>query len=101
MTFETIWYPTILGIAFASIVLSSYNIDFTNKYINVLARLSYSIYLVHLLLIKLPFHIFSFEGNIIIRLFLILLISYLVNIAIEYPLLRLYKSNNQIQKAEK
>ena len=101
MTFETIWYPTFLGIAFASIVLSSYSIDFTYKYINVLARLSYSIYLVHLALPNIPLPIFSFEENIIIRLFLILLVSYLVNIAIEYPFLRLYKSNNQIQEAVK
>lgn len=100
MTFQTIWYPTILGIAFASIVLSSYNIDFTYKYINVLARLSYSIYLVHLFLPKLPFHIFSFEGSIIIRLLLILGISYLVNLTVEYPFLRLYKSNKQINEVK-
>lgn len=100
MTFETIWYPTFLGIAFASIVLSSYNIGFASKYVNILAKLSYSTYLVHLFLPKLPFHIFSFEGSIIIRLLLILGISYLVNLTVEYPFLRLYKSNKQINEVK-
>ena len=101
MTFETIWFPTFLGIAFASIVLSSYNINYTSKYVNILARLSYSIYLVHLAPLMLPIYIFSFEMNVFIRLLLILVISYLVNLLIEYPFLRIYKSNNQIQEAEK
>ena len=100
MTFETILYPTFLGIAFASIVLSCYNIEFASKYVNILAKLSYSIYLVHLFLPKLLIYTFSFEGSIIIRLLLILGISYLVNIAIEYPFLKLYRSNNQIQKVK-
>lgn len=101
MTFETIWFPTFLGIAFASIVLSSYNINYTSKYVNILARLSYSIYLVHLAPLMLPIYIFSFEMNVFIRLLLILVISYLVNLLIEYPFLRIYKSNNKILEIKK
>jgi len=100
MTFETIWFPTFLGIAFASIVLTVYNINFTSKCINILARLSYSIYLVHLFLPKLPIHIFSFEENIAIRILLILMISYFVHLFIEYPFLRVYKSNNKLQETK-
>lgn len=94
MTYEIFYYPLILSFTFGCILLSIYNIKFENIIINVVAKLSYSIYLVHFVLgIYLKdFHTYDQVSKYLI----VFLFSYLASLLIEYPFIRIYKSKSKV-----
>lgn len=103
MTGATIWVPTVLGVAFCTILLGWYHRGSGGRAIVILARLSYPVYLVHLML---PGKIWKSGGpevlawldsggGVGLRLAtlytLTLMLSYLVSLCVEFPFVRLYR----------
>ena len=84
MTYEVIIFSTILGTAFACIVISSYKFAHNSRFINAIARLSYPIYLVHTIMIGRYCN--SILGVACASVSLSLVLSF----CIEYPFIRYY-----------
>lgn len=89
-TWETLYFPVVLSIAFSFLLLSLYNLKIHSPLVNMIARLSYPMYLIHMALAGtvIPLEptalvVFNFG------------VSYLVSLTIEYPFLRLYRPNSQ------
>ncbi len=91
MTYETLIYPVWLSIAFSSLLMSVYAIKIRSfnlsALISAIARLSYPLYLFHILLANI-----GISSNRYFWLLMSLIVSYLVSLLVEYPFLRLYKN---------
>ena len=82
---EAIWLPTLLAIMFTIIMLVLYKIKIENKFIIFIARISYPLYLVHLFVQRcLPVGFYQY-------IIYTCIITYLVSLLIEYPMLKKYK----------
>ncbi len=92
MTAEVFYYPLILSFTFGCILLALYNLKFNNIIINIVARLSYCIYLIHFVL-ETYFKDFRDFNPILLHL-LILISSYAVSLLIEYPFIRNYRNES-------
>lgn len=101
LTFETLYNPTWLSFSFGCLLIALYNIKLNSSLVNVTARLSYPIYLLHIIFGGgvIPLQIFGgllvpFRKTILIVL--VFGISYLASLIIEYPFLRLYKTKKSL-----
>jgi peptidoglycan/LPS O-acetylase OafA/YrhL len=90
-----IWTPTVLAIAFAMISLGIATLPSVPKFVVLIARLSYTIYLGHLFIASL------FQGQFALTLagvpclLAVIGFSYLASLLVEYPFIRLYKGKNE------
>lgn len=103
ITRDTIWLPTLLSSAAMSLLLSSYWWKFHATPIVILARLSYPLYLVHILFLELtnPYgsqgillwmlNSFTFQGRALLAIIACVLLTYLTSLLVEYPFIRIYK----------
>ncbi len=100
---ETIWLPTLLAAFSTALLLGIYWWPVRSLPIIFLARISYPLYLVHLLLLELtnPYgnvgillwltETITFYGRLFVLILLTIFISYLVSLIVEYPFVRMYK----------
>lgn len=105
ITRDTIWLPTLLGAVGACFVLGIYWVPLQAKPIVLLARLSYPLYLVHILffeitnrysevgVLKWMLEAFTYQGRSIVLISVCIFLSYLVSLLVEYPFIRMYKTN--------
>ena len=84
LTWETAVFPTLLASIFAAIVYGVYDKPWSCAPVNIIARLAYPLYLVHMLVIPLSSGWASY-------LAISVAISVVASYAIEYPFIRLYK----------
>lgn len=86
LTHETLYYPTWLSMTFGCLLLSLYNIKIDSPFVNAMARLSYPIYLLHIVFVN---GVIPLDQT---TLFVVVVgMSYFASLFIEYPFLRLYK----------
>ncbi|HHQ4463514.1 TPA: acyltransferase family protein [Aeromonas veronii] len=109
---DTIWLPTLLAGAGMSLLLSSYWWKFHVIPVVVLARLSYPLYLVHILFLELSnphgneglmlwmLNSFTFQGRAVVLMVVCILLAYLTSLFVEYPFIRIYKKNVGALKIE-
>ncbi len=90
MTREVIIYPLLAGIGFGSLLLCCMAVQYGPMIINILARLSYAMYLLHFLVIWAS-KTYEIPLNPVLYLSTVIGVSLLANLFIEYPCLRLYK----------
>ena len=90
LTREVIIYPLLAGIGFGCLLLATYKTTYAPVAINILARLSYAMYLLHFVVIWASKH-YGVSLNPVAYIGLVVGISLLANLFIEYPCLRLYK----------
>ncbi|PMX01076.1 hypothetical protein C1X59_12685 [Pseudomonas sp. FW215-R2] len=112
ITRDTLWLPTLLGAIGACFVLGAYWMPLQVKPIVLLARLSYPLYLVHILFLEITNRYigggflkwladtFTEHGLSIIRIAICVFLSYLVSLLVEYPFIRMYKrkDNKRVSK---
>lgn len=103
MTRQTIWMPTLLAFTFASLVLATYDFKFNAPWVIIGARLSYGIYLMHILVAELTSPIagegwmmaigdtFSFKARSAMIMFASIGLTYLLSLTVEYPFIRMYR----------
>jgi peptidoglycan/LPS O-acetylase OafA/YrhL len=103
MTRPTIWMPTLLAITFASTTLALYDFKPTAPYIVIGARLSYGLYLMHLLVMGLIAprsdvgwlgilqNVTSHNARSVIVILGCIALTYFLSLLIEYPFIRLYR----------
>lgn len=89
-TWQTLFYPLILSFSFSCLLLSLYNIKIQSPLVNVIARLSYPMYLMHLVFSDTVIHL---ESTVLVCFNFA--VSFLVSLLVEYPFIRLYRSNTQ------
>lgn len=104
ITRDTIWLPTLFAGAGMSLLLSSFWWKFHVAPVVVLARLSYPLYLIHILFLELssPFgnegvmlwmlNSFTFQGRAVVLMVVCVLLAYLTSLLVEYPFIRIYKN---------
>ena len=103
ITGATVWLPTLFGFAGALAVLSVYWWPCTSKTVVFLARLSYPLYLVHLLVFQVinryrgkgfweivDAHFRAF-GVYALMIAVSVILAYVVSLLVEFPFLRAYK----------
>jgi len=98
LTWQTVILPSLIGSSFFFLLLASYNIK-SLKWIVFLARLSFPLYLVHILFID-ALNIY-FTNSIplpwaelsLVTLAICLPLSYIISLCIEYPFIRIYKKS--------
>lgn len=105
MTRDTIWVPSVLGIAFAIWVFVLRDLPLKSKAVIAIARLSYPLYLFHIaviaaanvfpqwILFSIPHDLLGVYGQRVASIFYSFVLSYLVSLIVEFPFLRLYKPN--------
>jgi len=103
ITAGTIWIPTVLGLSGLCALLVCYQMPIRAKSVIVLARLSYSLYLVHVLFLELVRRagdgqwwpmvadVISTPVRDILGMAGCVFLSYLLSLLVEYPFIRLYK----------
>jgi peptidoglycan/LPS O-acetylase OafA/YrhL len=102
LTRDTVWLPTLLGAVCAVSVLGFYWMPVKTKVIIALARLSYPLYLMHILLeevvkqasslMELASKYMGINAINLIIMVLSIILSWLLSLTIEYPFIRIYKS---------
>lgn len=105
ITRDTIWLPTLLGLISTFLLLALYKYKFSFEPIILISRLSYVLYLSHILffielvnsygdrgLIFLLKSTFSLQGRAVILITMSVIFSYILSLCIEYPFVRLYKN---------
>lgn len=114
ITKDTIWIPTLFSLCGACLLLGLFWRVNPPSPIIFLARISYPLYLVHILFLEVinPFgnegillwmsKTFTYQGRAVILIIASIFLSYLVSLLIEYPFVRLYKKklvkvNNQAE----
>jgi len=100
MTRETLIYPTLCAGAFASIMLAVYNLEMRSRIVVIIARLSFPMYLSHIFLLETVtlmetrYHTFGYRLDEpawqLGKLCIVLVMSYVISLCVEYPFLRLY-----------
>lgn len=93
---DTRWIPTVLAIGWGSALLSMYWWPVKSTLIIFIARLSYPLYLVHILIGQVADkNGFMVDYNQSLRDFLLigfsLICAYILSLTVEYPFVRLYK----------
>jgi peptidoglycan/LPS O-acetylase OafA/YrhL len=102
MTRATIWMPTVMSLSCAGLALSYASCQYKNTAVTAIARLSYPLYLGHILLMHVALHFEFFAPDLIKMLgskhaanYLLVIasfiFSYLLSLIVEYPFIRLYK----------
>ncbi|MDQ6961082.1 MAG: acyltransferase [Mariprofundaceae bacterium] len=102
LTWQTIFLPTFAGIGFFFLILSYYHVR-SVKWIVVIARLSFPLYLVHIFFLNFS-HLPSFNAWPVLSLVTLLIcipISYFLSLAIEYPCIQLYKKSKLSKPVKK
>ena len=101
MTWETIYFPSLLSIAFSSLVIGLCHFDIKSKFIIFVGRLSLPMYLGHIFVLETYSEGLIFSNLLIFGsqapldyalVFYALLFAYLVSLLIEYPFIRIYKT---------
>lgn len=108
MTRETIWLPTLLAAMCTAFLMGSYWWPIHFLPIVVIARLSYAIYLVHILLMELVgphanegvllwlTQEITIHGMRVVLILFSLFFAYLASLLVEYPFVRLYKGRKEV-----
>ncbi|WP_426783058.1 acyltransferase family protein [Pseudomonas atacamensis] len=112
-TADTIWLPTLLGLIGLTLVMGLHWLNIKSLPVIILARLSYPLYLVHIVLyettdryaaagiLKWMIDTFSQNGKSVIFIALAVVLSYLVSLLVEYPFIRLYKKPSLVNIPKK
>jgi peptidoglycan/LPS O-acetylase OafA/YrhL len=92
MTTATLYFPTILGAAFALMTLAVINVQTRFIFVTFLARISYSLFLVHYYILELASYYLGY--NRVAHIWLLALsifCAYLLSLLVEYPFIKRYK----------
>ncbi|AXI61363.1 hypothetical protein DLD99_13060 [Pseudomonas kribbensis] len=93
LTRDGVIIPTVLAIGFSLVVYALYDKNISSAYVNVIARLAYPLYLLHMFV----YHQYNgLAGYLFISLIVALAASY----AIEYPFIRMYKEKREKSQPE-
>jgi peptidoglycan/LPS O-acetylase OafA/YrhL len=110
MTRQTIWMPSLLAFTFACTVLAAYDFQFNAPWVIIGARLSYGLYLMHILVLELTSpiagegwmlaisDITSFKTRGAIMLIASVVLTYFLSITVEYPFIRMYRKPKAAQE---
>lgn len=93
LTREGVIFPAVLALGFSLIVYSLYDKGISNIFVNVVARLAYPLYLIHMFVITKYSALF---GYLALSLIAALMCSY----AVEYPFIRMYKAKRESSESE-
>jgi peptidoglycan/LPS O-acetylase OafA/YrhL len=95
MSRALIWTPTVMSAGFGLIILGIANFTKVPRIVVALARISYAIYLLHMVIIEILVYCLHqpVQGgaNLIVPLLLLIAGSYLLSLLVEYPFIRMYK----------
>lgn len=87
--FESVWVPTLSALSYAMVVFGIYKMKVTNPIIIILARLAYTIYLVHMIVFGMV------EGSVLMAMILTFVAALILSFCVEYPFINYYKSQQK------
>ncbi|MBY7871703.1 acyltransferase [Vibrio fluvialis] len=100
---DTVWLPLLFSLMGGFTLLGCYWWDVKSKVLILLARLSYAIYLIHILSLETTHmmenqalfnylkNVFSIWGFFVILISFVIFLSYIVSLLVEYPFIKLYR----------